>query len=222
LKLEKNKNEIVGSYWHFWQTLNAEAQKLYAFLQCAKVKTYFCYNIYQLGKVIHFFLTGKVFIELSRVLHWTELSFALTLSLLSLPAASHLCHHAWLTMHNCEIYNSSAVNYEPETTYLIFIRVNNYQGSGKRGLQLISLPVHFTRVTIYSAASPYNIAQVTIHPVWTGGGGLLLILRSIYFIRDTTEFTLRLYPTILKKVTIYPARFTSLFWLVLYEGHYFY
>jgi hypothetical protein len=104
-----------------------------------QTKQKFIFNkIYICCTVFHFFLIGKVFSELSRVLHWTELSFTLALSLLSL-AARHLWHHAWLTMHNCEIYNSSAVNYEPETTYLIFIRVNNiYQGPGERGLQLIS------------------------------------------------------------------------------------
>jgi hypothetical protein len=43
----------------------------------------------------------------------------------------------WLTLHNCEIFYLSAVNYDPATTDLIFIRVNIYPGPEEGGLQLI-------------------------------------------------------------------------------------
>ncbi len=41
---------------------------------------------------------------------------------------------SWLTLHNCEIYYFSIVNYNPATTGLIFIRVNIYPGQGGGGL----------------------------------------------------------------------------------------
>jgi hypothetical protein len=46
-----------------------------------------------------------------------------------------------------------------------------------------------------------------------GEGGLQLIFNS--FILSGSLFTLRPDPTILAKVTIYPPRFTALFWLIL-------
>jgi hypothetical protein len=44
---------------------------------------------------------------------------------------------SWLTLHNCEIFYLSAVNYDPATTDLIFIWVNIYPGPGEVGSQLI-------------------------------------------------------------------------------------
>jgi hypothetical protein len=58
----------------------------------------------------------------------------LTLSFLSLPA-SHLCHQGLGSA--CIIVRSfylSAINYDPATTDLIFIRVNIYPGPGGGGL----------------------------------------------------------------------------------------
>jgi len=44
---------------------------------------------------------------------------------------------SWLTLHNCEIFYLLAVNYDPATTDLIFIRVNIYPGPGEGGSLLI-------------------------------------------------------------------------------------
>jgi hypothetical protein len=41
---------------------------------------------------------------------------------------------SWLTLHNCGIFYLLAVNYDPATTDLIFIRVNIYPGPGKGAL----------------------------------------------------------------------------------------
>jgi hypothetical protein len=65
----------------------------------------------------------------------------------------------WLTLHNCEVFYLLAVNYDPATTDLIFIRVNIYPGPGEGGSQLISYPVHFIRVTIYLATLSHNIGS---------------------------------------------------------------
>ena len=94
---------------------------------------------------------------------------------------------SWLTLHYCGIYYLSAINYDPLTTHLIFIRVNIYPGEG--GLQLILKPVYFIRVTIYPATIPHNISRGHYLPREVGGGCFLLIFQPIYFIR----------------VTIYPA-----------------
>jgi hypothetical protein len=40
---------------------------------------------------------------------------------------------SWLTLLNCEIFYLLAVNYDPATTDLIFIRVNIYPGPGEGG-----------------------------------------------------------------------------------------
>jgi hypothetical protein len=77
---------------------------------------------------------------------------------------------SWLTLYNCEIFYLLAVNYDPATTDLIFIRVNIYPGPGEGGSRLISYPVHFIRVTIYPAALPHNINRG--HYLPRGGGGL--------------------------------------------------
>ncbi len=52
---------------------------------------------------------------------------------------------SWLTLHYCDIYYLSAVNYDPVTTDLIFIRVSIYPGPGKGGLLLILKPIYFIR-----------------------------------------------------------------------------
>ncbi len=44
---------------------------------------------------------------------------------------------SWLTLHNCEIFYLLAVNYDPATIDLIFIRVNIYPGPGEGGSLLI-------------------------------------------------------------------------------------
>ncbi len=73
----------------------------------------------------------------------------LTLSFLSLPA-SHLRPKG-------EIYFSSAVNYDPATTDLIFIRINIYLGSEEGGLPVNFLTLLFYQVTFYPAALPHII-----------------------------------------------------------------
>jgi hypothetical protein len=79
-----------------------------------------------------------------------------------------------LTLYYCEIFYLSAVNYDPTTTVLIFIRVIIYPGPEEGANSYFS--VYFVRVSIYPAAIPYNIN------------------RGHY--------------------SIYPARVTSLVWLV--------
>ncbi len=56
---------------------------------------------------------------------------------------------SWLTLSNCEIYYLSAVNYDPATSDLSFIRANIYPGPGEGGLQLISEPVYFRFQYVY-------------------------------------------------------------------------
>jgi hypothetical protein len=79
---------------------------------------------------------------------------------------------SWLTLHNCEIFYLLAVNYDPATTDIIFIRVNIYPGPGEGGLLLIFQPIHFIRVTIYPASFPHNISGGHYLPRGAGGGGL--------------------------------------------------
>jgi hypothetical protein len=79
---------------------------------------------------------------------------------------------SWLTLHNCEIFYLLAVNYDPATTDLIFIRVNIYPGPGEGGSLLIFEPVHFIRVTIYPASLPHNISRGHYLPRGVGGGDL--------------------------------------------------
>ncbi len=54
------------------------------------------------------------------------------------PSKQFMSSGSWLTLHNCEIFYLFAVNYDPATTDLIFIRVNIYPGPGEGGSQLIS------------------------------------------------------------------------------------
>jgi hypothetical protein len=88
-----------------------------------------------------------------------------------------------LTLHYmyCDIYYLSTVKYDPATTDLIFIRVSIYPGPWEGGLQLISEPVYFNRVTIYPAAFFHNIRTGHYLPRGAGGGGPLLIFQAIYF-----------------------------------------
>ncbi len=76
------------------------------------------------------------------------------------PSKPLMLSGSWLTLHNCEIYCSAAVNYDPAITDLIFIRVVNiYPRPGEGGSQLISEPIYFIRVSIYPAAFPHNISR---------------------------------------------------------------
>ncbi len=88
------------------------------------------------------------------------------------PSKPLMSSGSWLTLHNCEIFYILAVNYDPATTDLIFIRVNIYPGPGEGGSQPISYPIHFIRVTIYPAALPHNISRGHYWPRGVGGGGL--------------------------------------------------
>ena len=75
------------------------------------------------------------------------------------PSKPLMSSGSWLTLHNCEFFYLLAVNYDPATTDLIFIRVNIYPGPGEGGSLLIFLPIHFIRVTIYPASLPHNISR---------------------------------------------------------------
>ena len=65
------------------------------------------------------------------------------------PSKPLMSSGSWLTLHNCEIFYLLAVNNDPATADLIFIRVNIYPGPGERGSLLIFLPIYFIRVTTY-------------------------------------------------------------------------
>ncbi len=101
------------------------------------------------------------------------------------PSKPFMSSGSWLTLHYCDIYYLSAVNYDPATTDLIFIRVNIYPWPGEGGLQLIFKPVYFIRVTIYPATIPHNISRGHYLPREVGGGCFLPIFQPIYFIRVT-------------------------------------
>ncbi len=129
------------------------------------------------------------------------------------PSKPLISTGSWLTLHNCDIYYLSAVKYDPETTDLIFIRVNIYPGPEEGDLQLISEPIYFIRVSIYPAAFSHNISRCHYLPGGVGRGSILLIFSTHLFLSGSL-FTPPPYPTILTEVTIYPPRFTALFWLV--------
>jgi hypothetical protein len=74
------------------------------------------------------------------------------------PSKPLMSSRSWLTLHNCEIWYLSAVNYDPATTYVISIMVNIYPRFG---------------VWVYSSLlSPFIwwgslftlLAEVTIYP----------------------------------------------------------
>jgi hypothetical protein len=100
------------------------------------------------------------------------------------PSKPLMSSGSWLTLHYCDIYYLSAVNYDPVTTNLIFIRVSIYPGPGKGGLQLILKPIYFIRVTIYPATFPHNIGRGHYLPRGVGGGCFLVISQPIYFYQD--------------------------------------
>jgi hypothetical protein len=54
------------------------------------------------------------------------------------PSKPLMSSGSWLTLHTCEIFYLLAVDYDPPTTDLIFIRANIYPGSEEGGSQLIS------------------------------------------------------------------------------------
>ncbi len=85
-----------------------------------------------------------------------------------------------MTLHNCKIYYLAAVNYDPEITDLIFIRVNIYPGPGESG-GLTADPVYFIRVTIYPAAVPRNIRRGHYLPRWGGGRRLTANISTYLF-----------------------------------------
>jgi hypothetical protein len=64
--------------------------------------------------------------------------FTLPFSFLSLPASQLMASWSWFTLHNCEIYYLSAVNYDPATTYFSS-RSIFAQGRGGGGLTANSL-----------------------------------------------------------------------------------
>jgi hypothetical protein len=53
------------------------------------------------------------------------------------PSKPLMSSGSWLTLHNFEIFYLLAVNYDPVTTDLFFIRVNIYPGPGEVGSLLI-------------------------------------------------------------------------------------
>ncbi len=53
------------------------------------------------------------------------------------PSKPLMSSGSWLTLHNCKIFFLLAVNYDPATTDLIFIRVNIYPGPGEGGSLVI-------------------------------------------------------------------------------------
>ncbi len=101
------------------------------------------------------------------------------------PSKPLMSSGSWLTLRNCEIFYLLAVNYDPATTDLIFIRVNIYPGPGEGGSQLIFSPIHFIRVTIYPASLPHNISRGHYLPGVGGEGVYRLIFLTVNFIRVT-------------------------------------
>ncbi len=79
---------------------------------------------------------------------WTEYPIFFNPFISITPIEPLMSSGSWLTLHYCEMYYLTAVNYDPATTDIIFIRVNIYPGTGEGGFQLIFLPIHVTRVTI--------------------------------------------------------------------------
>ena len=123
------------------------------------------------------------------------------------PSKPLMSSGSWLTLHYCDIYYLSAVNYDPVTTDIIFIRVSIYPGTGKGGLQLILKPIYL----------PCNLPpQYWQRSLFTQGGWGRVFSGNFptHLFLSGSLFTLRHQPTILAEVTINPARFTALFWLV--------
>jgi hypothetical protein len=53
------------------------------------------------------------------------------------PSKPLMSSGSWLTLHNYKIFYLLAVNYDPATTDIIFIRVNIHPGPGEGDSQLI-------------------------------------------------------------------------------------
>jgi hypothetical protein len=100
------------------------------------------------------------------------------------PSKPLLSSGSWLTLHNYEIFYLLAINYDPATTDLIFIRVNIYPGPGEGNSQLLSQLFQFIRVTIYPVALPHNISRSCYLPSGVGVGAYRLIFLTIYFSRS--------------------------------------
>jgi hypothetical protein len=84
------------------------------------------------------------------------------------PSKPLMSSGSWLTLHNCEIFYLSAVNYDPATTNLIFIRVNIYPGPGEGGSRLIFYLFILSGSLFTLGPYPTILAEVTIYP---GGRG---------------------------------------------------
>jgi hypothetical protein len=84
---------------------------------------------------------------------------------------------------------------------------------GRGGFQLISETGFYQGHYLACRLTPSNISRGHYLPGAFGGGSLLLIVQPIPFIR-VTIYPAAFHNTVLAKVTIYLARFTTLLWLV--------
>jgi hypothetical protein len=75
-----------------------------------------------------------------------------------------------LTLHNCEIYYLSAVNYNPAATDIIFSRIYNYiifinyPGPVVGGLKPILYPLVLSGSLFTQQPYPSILSEVTIYP----------------------------------------------------------
>ncbi len=127
---------------------------------------------------------------------------------ISIPLSDQLMSSgSWVTLHNFEIYNLSAVNYD-----LIFIRVDIYLGPGEVGLQLIYKPLYVIWVTIYTLALPHNNNRRHYLPRSAEKGAYSWFFKPFSLLGSL--FTPAALPHNISRGHYYPARFTALFWLV--------
>jgi hypothetical protein len=104
------------------------------------------------------------------------------------PSKPLISSGSWLTLHNCEIFYLLAVNNDPATADLNFIRVNIYPGPGEGGSLLIFYPFILSGSLFTLRPYPTILEEVTIYP---GGGGRGLTglqgsyLSSLYSKPDT-------------------------------------
>jgi hypothetical protein len=89
---------------------------------------------------------------------------------------------SWLTLRNCEIFYLSAVNYDPVTTDIIFLRVHIYPGPGEGGSLLIFNPLILSGSLFTLRPYPTILAEVTIYPGGRGERPYRLIFLPIDFI----------------------------------------
>jgi hypothetical protein len=92
---------------------------------------------------------------------------------------------SWLTLHNCEIFYLSAVNYDPATTDIIIIRVNIYPGPGEGAHNLFFIPFILSGSLFTLRPYPTILAEVTIYPGGRGEGAYRIIFLPLNFIRVT-------------------------------------